>query len=206
MRQLLDLLFPPRSDERMIRDATIDDFLPLLDARLIEERSLSAIGLLPFHEPRVRAALHEAKYHGSGHAFTLLAAVLTTYLQEADDLERSKVILIPVPLGKERQSARGHNQVHEMLKRAVRNLDTNRFALRPELLLRTRETPSQVSLPREERERNMHNAFTATDPLDASYVYIIVDDVLTTGATLQAASTALNEAGATHVIPLALAH
>lgn len=190
----------------MIRDVTVEEFLALLHARIVDEGPLQTVRLLPFHTPMVRAALHEAKYHGSKHAFTLLAAALTTYLRDADDLGRSKIVLIPIPLGKEREKARGYNQVHEVLRRALHDLDMSRFTLAPELLVRTRETPSQVSLPREERERNMRGAFSATHPPDPSLTYMLIDDVITTGATLQAATDALKKAGAIDITALALAH
>ena len=73
-------------------------------------------------------------------------------------------------------------------------------------LVRTRETISQVSLAREKREENMRGAFRAAHSIDPSHTYIVIDDVITTGATLQAAVDALKEAGAVHIIPLALAH
>ncbi len=205
MRQLLDLLFPPRPDERVIRDISVEEFLSLLAARLVDEGPLRATSLLPFHTPIVRAALHEAKYHGSEHAFTLLAAALAAYLSDADDFDKN-LVLVPVPLGPARRKSRGFNQVEEVLRRAMRELDTSRFALVPALLERMRETPSQVSLPRGERERNMRGAFAAPRPLDPLLTYILVDDVVTTGATLQAATDALKSAGAAHVFLLALAH
>jgi predicted amidophosphoribosyltransferase len=52
----------------------------------------------------------------------------------------------------------------------------------------------------------MRGAFGAAHPLDPALTYIVVDDVITTGATLQAAIDALTTAGATNVIPIALAH
>ena len=76
----------------------------------------------------------------------------------------------------------------------------------PHLLERTRDTKPQTSLNREARKRNMQGAFRATEPLDPDLAYIILDDVMTTGATLEAACTALTEAGALHVEAIALAH
>ena len=52
----------------------------------------------------------------------------------------------------------------------------------------------------------MRGAFGVAHPADPAYTYIVIDDVLTTGATLQAAIDALQNAGADHIIPLALAH
>lgn len=204
MWHFFDFLFPPRVDELLLRDISTDDFLPLVIARLVQETEPETIALLPFHDPRVRAAIHEAKYRGNEHAFALLSAALVEYLRDADDRPRRSII-VPVPLGGARQKERGFNQVEEITRRAAKLLG-GALTLDTTLLVRTRETTSQVSLAREKREENMRGAFKATRRADPSYTYIIVDDVITTGATLQAAIDALTAAGATHIVPLALAH
>lgn len=208
MMRLVDMLFPPRVDEIVLRNVSIDDFLALAAPELIPETRPETVVLLPFNSPSVRAAIHEAKYHGNVWAFKLLALTLAEYLRDADDASRTSII-VSVPLGKERRKERGFNQVEEVARYALRSLDgegTRTFELESDLLNRTRETASQVSLPRPAREENMRGAFRAIRPADPSYTYIVLDDVVTTGATLQAAVDALCEAGAKHVIPLALAH
>lgn len=213
MLRLLDVLFPPRVDEKIIRSVTNDEFLALLSPQLVPSTRPGTVALLPFSHEKVRAAIHEAKYHGNVRAFELLALALTEYLQDADDTSRLTVI-VPVPLGKMRFKERGFNQAEEIAKRAVQNLG---MPVETTLLLRTRETLSQVSLPREKREENMRGAFTtsqklrgtggtAAHPVNSSCAYLLLDDVTTTGATLGAATDALRAAGAEHIVPLALAH
>jgi ComF family protein len=205
--RFFDFLFPPRVDEAVIRDISTDDILALVQPRLVPATRPSTVALLPFHDERVRATLHEAKYHGSERAFKLLGSVLAEYLRGHDDLENTKSRIVPVPLGKERQKERGFNQVEEVSRRALRILGQDGgIELDSSALVRTRETLSQVSLPRHTREENMRGAFGAAHPLDPAYTYIVVDDVLTTGATLQAAIDALEKAGAKHILPIALAH
>lgn len=205
MSRFLDFLFPPRADELALRAVSDDDFLACMTPLVAPETRPGTISLFPFSDYRVRAIIHEAKYHGSTHAFDLLAIALADYLRDADDVghRKSYIRLVPVPLGKGRQKERGFNQVEEILKRAAKELD---IAVDPTLLERTRETTSQVSLPRHKREENMRGAFGAAHPADPAYTYIVCDDVITTGATLQAAIDALQGAGAKHIVPLALAH
>ncbi len=201
----LDFLFPPRVDELALRDVPADDFALRIAPRLVVETRPETVTLLSFGDAPVRAAIHEAKYHGSSRAFGLLAAALADYLRDADDVGRttSNIRIVPVPLGRARRKERGFNQVEEIAKGAAAELG---LAVDAALLERARETVSQVSLPREKREENMRSAFRATRRADPARTYIVIDDVITTGATLQAAVDALRDAGAEHVVPLALAH
>ena len=207
LRRLLDTLFPPREDEKLLRTISDDDFLLLVAPRLAPATRPGTVVLLPFHEPRVRSAIHEMKYHGNARARTFLALGLGEYLRDNDE-GGTRPIIVPIPLGAARYRERGFNQIEEVARVALRNLghEGARLTLEPFLLSRTRETVSQVSLPRHAREENMRGAFSAAHPLDPARTYLVIDDVLTTGATLQAAIDALRAAGATSIIPLALAH
>ncbi len=208
MWRIFDMLFPPRVDEMILRDIAGDDFLRHLSPRLVPVTRPGTVALSPFSEAAVRAAVHEAKYHGTGRAFDLLARSLADYLRDADE-QAHTIVIIPIPLGQARRNERGFNQSEEIARRALRLLSeegAHGFALETGLLVRTRETASQVSLQRREREENMRGAFGAAHPANPAHLYIIIDDVVTTGATLQAAVDALREAGAVHIVPLALAH
>lgn len=201
--RFLDFLFPPREDERALRGVSSDDFLAKMNPVLVPATSLPTVALFSFADPVVRAALHEAKYHGSEPAFTLLALSLAEYLRDAEDARLGTLRIVPVPLSSARRRERGFNQAEEVVRRAASELG---IAVEEELLVRTRDTASQVSLPRQKREENMRGAFGTAQSADSSFTYIVVDDVTTTGATLQAAIDALRSAGASHIIPLALAH
>lgn len=205
MRFWLDLLFPPRTDETIVRAIIQDDFLALSSPHLTGQTHPDTIALLPFSTISVRAVIHEAKYRGNEKAFCLLARVLAEHLREADDtIGVHSIHIIPVPLGTLRRKERGYNQVEEIARRALREIEG--FAVDTTLVARTHETTSQVSLPRSQRKENMRDAFKATRAADPSATYLVLDDVLTTGATLQAAIDALSASGATRIIPLALAH
>ena len=110
--------------------------------------------------------------------------------------------VLPMPLAPPRLRGRGFNQALLLARRlAPDKTDAT-------LLLRTRDTPAQHSLPRAERLRNVQGAF-ALDPLRRSSLrgqrVVLVDDVMTSGASLHAAARVLREAGAAHVTALVLA-
>jgi ComF family protein len=99
--------------------------------------------------------------------------------------------IVPLPLAVPRQRERGFNQACEIARPLARALG------RPLSLAiaRDRDTPPQASLPRSKRRANVRGAFRAVQPL-AGLRVAIVDDVMTTGATLRAAARACLAAGA----------
>ena len=117
-------------------------------------------------------------------------------------LENSDVV-VPVPLHPFRLWRRRYNQAAELARRLAR--DTH-LAYAP-VLVRTRSTPSQGAMASAKaRRRNVLGAFKVRDPhLIAGKRVLLLDDVLTTGATAQACARALKRAGATKVHVLALA-
>ena len=102
--------------------------------------------------------------------------------------------LCAMPLGPLRQRHRGFNQAQEIARRVAEQV---RLPLRA-ALVRTRETPAQAGLSLRERARHVRDAFRATEPLQGLAV-AIVDDVMTSGATLAAAARAARAAGAVRV-------
>jgi len=111
-------------------------------------------------------------------------------------------LLVPMPLAAARLQQRGFNQALELCRQlAPAKTDAS-------VLLRLRDTVPQTSLSRTERQRNLHQAF-AVDPLRVDQVHgrrlVLVDDVMTSGASLHAAASALRAAGAAHVTGLVLA-
>ena len=104
-------------------------------------------------------------------------------------------LVIPLPLAPRRLAARGFNQSSLLGERVSKTLGI-RFEARG--MLRVRETPPQAGLNREARLKNMRGAFDCAQRLDGRHV-AVVDDVMTTGATLSEAAKALKKAGAAQV-------
>jgi ComF family protein len=121
-----------------------------------------------------------------------LAPLLGGLLAERVRAERPDVV-VPVPLSVERLRRRGYNQALEIARHVRREL------LAPALCERTRDAPPQTELPYAERRRNVRGAFRCTRALVGATV-AVVDDVMTTGATLDEMAKTLKRAGATRVV------
>ncbi|MEN9603545.1 MAG: hypothetical protein RL545_234 [Actinomycetota bacterium] len=104
-------------------------------------------------------------------------------------------IFVPVPGSHRRLAQRGYNQAYLLTQRLAKRLGR---PARADLLHKTRDTRSQAGLNGEQRQTNLAGAFRAGSGV-AGRRLGLVDDVLTTGATLQAARTALLAGGAAHV-------
>ena len=192
-QQLLDILFPPNPTKILVRHCTNDSLNDLYKPRT--EATITS--LLPYQNPVVRALIHEAKFHRNSHAQSLLARVLARYLQE----HSLKNPVTFVPLAAAREKKRGHNQVASVL----RQLQKSESVKVVDLLVRTRDTKPQTSLGRTERLPNVAGAFALTSRSELPSAVLLLDDVYTTGATLQAAAKPLTDAGVS-VTCIALAH
>lgn len=104
--------------------------------------------------------------------------------------------IIPVPLAHTRFLERGYNQ-SKMLADGISSASNHDIPVRTDILRRIRSTRSQTDLSRNDRWGNVHDAFATENSCDLSgKCFLVVDDILTTGATLSAAALPLRDAGA----------
>lgn len=137
--------------------------------------------------------VHALKFRGE----LSLAAFLARILRDKLGAEPPDFV-VPVPLSAARLRERGYNHAAEIARR----LAAGRVEL--ELCERTRDGPPQMELPFDQRQRNVRHAFAVRRSLDGATV-AVVDDVMTTGATLEACAEALVAAGAAAVWGLVVA-
>ncbi len=131
--------------------------------------------------------------HGTLLRFFLRQACLSHHLSRPD-------LILPVPMAPASLRQRGYNQAWELCRGLARTVGGKESA---SFLRKIRSTPVQAALSREERRRNLAGAFEAL-PLSAERV-LLVDDVLTTGSTLEECARTCLRAGASSVEVLVLA-
>ena len=149
-------------------------------------------------EGAIREAVHSLKYRNLRAAAPTLGRLLAQWLKSTP---LSGEVLVPVPLHKRRLRVRGYNQSALLAKEVAKSTG---LPMKEDLLIRTRDTPPQVSLSLQERIGNVEGSFELARD-GRGLKIILVDDVVTTGSTLSACGTALRAGGADSVWGLALA-
>ena len=208
LESLLDLILPRKARSARTQNRTIDDFLMTPEKHELLGTAVST--LFSYQSPVVDDVIRALKYEQSAHAGKLLADMLTEYLREEITTLRmfstKPILLVPVPLHSNRMRERGFNQIQKVLEQLPTPFRDGTYAtLASDVLVRSRETTQQTRLSRQERLSNVAGAFFVPDPARIKNTHVIlIDDVLTTGATIVNASTPLKKAGA-EVTLLALA-
>jgi ComF family protein len=112
-----------------------------------------------------------------------------------------KIVVIPVPLYRRKQVQRGFNQAELIAQEALKEMpDADRFELLTGVLIRKRETGSQIGLTRHQRRENLRGAFAVADATQIrNRDILLIDDVLTTGTTAAECTRVLLRAGAARV-------
>lgn len=202
---MLDVVLPARcvgcgTSRTYLCGACLAGAKPALPAPLPDASPLSGL-MTPFAYTGIaRTAVHHLKYRG------LRAAAPPMAKPMARDLALTlppPFVLFPVPLHRKRLRERGYNQAELLAKQIAGALEA---PLRTRVLERTKPAPPQVSAPdRRQRLSNVRDAFAAA-PLPPGTTAVLVDDVVTTGATIEASARALLAAGAARVYGLAFAH
>jgi len=209
----LSWLFP----ERCVGCGTRDN--PLCDrcvALIPPPRNLETpelLAALPYNHPWIKKLIWRLKYYRGKHLATRLAEILgEKLLEELADINSfsagtDRWLLVPVPASKTRGLMRGYNQA-ELLAKALAKKYPDFLAYNAGMVIKTRDTVPQAKiLNRQERLENLIGVFAvvAPEPVTGRRI-IIVDDVITTGATITEIKRVLKKAKARVVLGIALAH
>ena len=153
---------------------------------------------------RMKDAIHALKYGHLHPAARVLGGMLAEAIAQLAADAPSEMLVVPIPLHRSKHAERGFNQARSLAENALHFLRKShpdwRLMLAPGTLMRYRATDSQAGLTPRQRRMNIRGAFTVSDPSSVESKHILViDDILTTGATARAASQVLIRAGAASV-------
>lgn len=150
----------------------------------------------------VKESLIRFKFYNKPSYYRTYARLLADKLGKTMDVGQYNLVL-SVPLHKHREFSRGYNQAHLIARALAREL---KLPERSELLKRYRYTEAQSLLDKQTRNQNVKGAFTVTSPqrIEGKSI-LLVDDILTTGSTLEECGRMLKQAGARKVTAVVVA-
>jgi ComF family protein len=149
----------------------------------------------------IRALIHDLKFRFRQEAAEPLSALLAHYTSPLVSLT-NKTLVVPIPLSRERERVRGFNQSLLIARGLATHLH---IPLRANILVRTKHTPPQTEQVHfADRHHNVQHCFKVLKPLSKETI-LLVDDVITSGATLKEAARTLKRAGAGAIIALTVA-
>ena len=153
---------------------------------------------------RMKTALHALKFERLMPIARRLGPMLAAAIAQLEGSAPSDMLVVPVPLYRLRRRERGFNQAEtlaaEALKMLARTHPAWRLTLEPAALMRQRPTEPQMGLTPRERRLNLQGAFAVSEPgLVKGRHVLLLDDIMTSGATVRSASRVLKRAGAESV-------
>lgn len=155
--------------------------------------------------PEIQAAITQFKYKFNRELINYFAELVCDKMRELNMLKEKRVSLIPVPLHKKRLNYRGFNQAELIAYASAAKFGDRASVLT--LLFRIKNTSQQAKLNKKERHNNLTEAFDVVGDLDqlSGTLCFLVDDVCTTGATLDSCAKVLKQAGIKKVYGLVVA-
>ena len=200
IRTFIESIFPKKSNSEKVRDNK--ELIITSADKVIVYRNHRA--LLSYRKTNVHHLVHALKYEKDKLSNEIAVMIFNQYLTRHLPTER-KILLCTIPTTLVRKRENRYDHMYKIVDALSKN-STLQIQNGQEILQWCRQTKRQSTLSKENRIKNMYGAMQATNNLDKKVMYVVIDDVLTTGATLSEAQRALKEGGADTVLTLALAH
>lgn len=181
--------------------------------RAERETDQNIIAAYDYRDPIIKKAIWDLKYHKHRHIGEKLGEMLyDTLLEEVADIRAftcgKSICVIPVPVSRTRKKTRGYNQAEILARSFCASSSEKIFELRKDIIRKKLNTTPQARMTnRVKRLENIKGAFEILKPnLVKERTVIIIDDVTTTGGTINEIIKLLKKSGAKKVVGFALAH
>jgi ComF family protein len=186
-QRIMDGVFLPSSSLLILRQYSGVPYTNYYAPQIIGD----TMTLSSYQSPLIKASITAGKFEHNIKALKDLGEILHAHLMSHQDkYPANTTLLVPIPLHPQRMKERGYNQVEIILKAAARNTEY-RIA---NLLTRIKNTSPQSHLKRAERLSHLNDAFAFAERTinwDSVTTVLLIDDVVTTGSTLEAARAVL---------------
>jgi competence protein ComFC len=193
-QHILDFIFPPRDEEVILRNISIQEF----NANV--PRALNSNSIFSYKHPLVKELVWQIKYRKN-----MKAVDMASYFMYQVIVNYGDVTLVPIAISKARRRERGYNQCELIVDSILKHDTKGILKYDYSLLIRDKDIEKQTFKNRGERLENIKGIFRVTKKYSNERV-VIIDDVTTTGGTLEEARSSLLKAGFKDIRVLTLAH
>lgn len=202
IHHILSCLYPPAIYEQAISKYSYEEFRKICPASTFSDKNYQAV--IPYKHPLGKALIYSVKFSNNTHATVICARLLAERIHELTE-DSGEYIIIPLPSSKQRLREKGFNQCFKISKH-LNSLLRENVRIQTNILYKRRHTSRQALSAKQDRLTNLKDCFVVYDPKIVFGKQIIVfDDVITTGATMEAALDCLRKAGA-KTLGIAVAH
>lgn len=204
LEKVLDLIFLPKCGvcEKLGNDYLCDSCYQKLKKiaigkkKIVEDKSYTEFMYLFDYQGIIQEKILQYKFHDKSYLDKMFGKLFVNYEKSCDFL-KSYDIIIPVPIHTKRKTKRGYNQCELIAKYISKQLD---MVMYTDVLVKKKDTISQSTLGRMERKSNVKDAYKVQNIVKIKQKKIVIlDDVYTTGSTIEECSKVLKSAGVSKI-------
>ena len=213
LNMLLEFIFPRSRKEHIALETSYGQLMSdargsVNDSILME---LGAMSVFEYRDPLIRQLMWLLKYRRKVSVAERFGEVLAEHLIEELSVrnlfgDMNDVLIVPIPISKKRMRERGFNQVELIAKTLIEQIPE--LTIAPDVLKRVNDTEHQARVrSKRARAKNVKECFFVENSHEImNRDLLLLDDVITTGATMREAIDTLRAAGAQSILPVSVAH